>query len=142
MINNKARHNLIDAKCRWRSDRLDGAGSFWELLGQTKVTQIRKGETQSHKAVITHEVCCLSAQLNPFTICFVKSFLTLCSPTDNFRNRWFYRSVATVHQGCFCSLQFTIVLYTIQCENFQDFCLFMADMTFECTMIQNCSKEQ
>ena len=62
MINNKARHNLIDAKCRWHPDRLDGAGSFWELLGQTKVTQIRKGETQSHKAVITHEVCCLSAQ--------------------------------------------------------------------------------
>ena len=30
IINNKARHNLIDAKCRWRSERLDGAGSFWE----------------------------------------------------------------------------------------------------------------
>ena len=37
IINNKARHNLIDAKCRWRSDRLDGAWSFREPLGQTKV---------------------------------------------------------------------------------------------------------
>ena len=36
IINNKARRNLIDAKCRWHSDRLDGAEGFWELLGQTK----------------------------------------------------------------------------------------------------------
>ena len=28
MINNKARHNLIDAKCRWRLDQLDGF-EFW-----------------------------------------------------------------------------------------------------------------
>ena len=40
IINNKDRHNLIDAKCRWRSDWLDGAGSLWEPLGQTKVMQI------------------------------------------------------------------------------------------------------
>ena len=40
IINNKARHNLIDAKCRWRSDWLDGAGSFWEPLGQVQVMQI------------------------------------------------------------------------------------------------------
>ena len=40
IINNKARHNLIDAKCRWRSDRLDGAVSFKEHL-QTEVIQIR-----------------------------------------------------------------------------------------------------
>ena len=62
MINNKARHNLIDAKCRWLSDRLDGTGSFLELLGQTKVMQIRQGETQIHQGAITHKVCCLSAQ--------------------------------------------------------------------------------
>ena len=62
IINNKARHNLIDAKCRWRSDRLDGAGSFWELLGQTKVMQIHQRETQNHQGAITHEVCCLAAQ--------------------------------------------------------------------------------
>ena len=37
IINNKARHNLIDAKFRRRSDRLDGAGSFWEPFGETKV---------------------------------------------------------------------------------------------------------
>ena len=24
IISNKAKHNLMDAKCRWRSDRLDG----------------------------------------------------------------------------------------------------------------------
>ena len=36
IINNKARHNLIDAKCRWRSDWRDGSVSFWELLGQIK----------------------------------------------------------------------------------------------------------
>ena len=32
----------MDAKCRWHSDRLDGALSFRELLGQTKVMQIRQ----------------------------------------------------------------------------------------------------
>ena len=62
IINNKARHNLIDAKCRWRSERLDGAGRFWEPLGQTKVMQIRQGETLNHQGAITHEVCCLAAQ--------------------------------------------------------------------------------
>ena len=46
IINNKARHNLIDAKCRWRSNGLDGNGSFREPLGQMKVMQIRKRETQ------------------------------------------------------------------------------------------------
>ena len=64
IINNKVRHNLIDAKCRWHSDRLDSAVSFWELLGQTKVMQIRQRETQNHHGVITHEVCCLAAQLS------------------------------------------------------------------------------
>ena len=28
IINNKARHNLMDAKCRWRSDWLDGGMSL------------------------------------------------------------------------------------------------------------------
>ena len=32
IINNKARHNLMDAKCRWRSDRLDETVSFKEKL--------------------------------------------------------------------------------------------------------------
>ena len=32
VINNKARHNLIDAKCRWHLDRLDGSVNFWEPL--------------------------------------------------------------------------------------------------------------
>ena len=43
-MNNKARHNLIDAKCRWHSDWLDGAVSFVELLGQTKVTNLNPPE--------------------------------------------------------------------------------------------------
>ena len=30
IINKKARHNLMDAKCRWRTDWLVGAGSFME----------------------------------------------------------------------------------------------------------------
>ena len=51
-----------DAKCRWRSDWLDGAVSFRELLGQKRVMQIRQGETLSHQGAITHEVCCSSAQ--------------------------------------------------------------------------------
>ena len=51
IVNNKARHNLIDAKCIWRSDRLDGAVSFREPLGETKAMQIRQ------------EVCSLAAQL-------------------------------------------------------------------------------
>ena len=63
IINNKAKYNLICAKCRWRSDQLDGAVSFWEPLGQMKVMQICQRETQSHQGAITHEVCCLSAQL-------------------------------------------------------------------------------
>ena len=63
IIKNKARHNLVDAKCRWRSDRLDGAGNFREPLGQTKVMQVRQGETLNHQGAITHEVCCLAAQL-------------------------------------------------------------------------------
>ena len=61
IINNKARHNLINAKCRWRSDRLDGTGSFREPLGQMKVMQIHQGETLNHQG-ITHKFCCLAAQ--------------------------------------------------------------------------------
>ena len=38
----------IDANCRWHSDWLNGAVSFRELLGQTKVMQIRQGETLNH----------------------------------------------------------------------------------------------
>ena len=52
----------MDAKCRWRSDWLDGAVSFREPLGQTKVMQIRQGETLSHQGAIAHEACCLAAQ--------------------------------------------------------------------------------
>ena len=62
MINNKARYNLLDAKCRWCSDRQDGAVSFREPLGQTEVTQIRQGETLHHQGAITYELCCLAAQ--------------------------------------------------------------------------------
>ena len=62
IMNNKAMQNLMDAKCRWRSDRLDGAVSFREPLGQMKVMQIRQGETLNHQGAITHEVCCLAAQ--------------------------------------------------------------------------------
>ena len=40
IINNKSRHNLLDAKCRWRSNWLDGAVSFREPLGQIKVMQM------------------------------------------------------------------------------------------------------
>ena len=39
----------MDAKCRWRSDWLDGAVSFREPLGQMKVMQIRQGETLNHQ---------------------------------------------------------------------------------------------
>ena len=44
-------------------DQLDGAGSFKEPLGQTKVMQIRQRETQNHQGAKTHEICCLSRQL-------------------------------------------------------------------------------
>ena len=54
----------MDAKCRWHSDRLDGTVSFREPLGQTKVMQICQGETLNHQGAITHEVCCLAAQLS------------------------------------------------------------------------------
>ena len=39
-------------------------------LGHTKVMQIRQRETLSHQGVITHEVCCCTAQLekNPALI--------------------------------------------------------------------------
>ena len=56
IINNKARHNLIDAKCRWRSDQLDGAGSF---LG----TPWSNESDANPPGAITHEICCLAAQL-------------------------------------------------------------------------------
>ena len=62
ILNNRARHNIIDAKWRWRSDRLDGTGSFREPFGQTKVMQIRQGEIINHQGEITHEVCCSAAQ--------------------------------------------------------------------------------
>ena len=52
--------NLMDAKCRWCSDWLDGAVSFREPLGQTKVIQILQGEILNHQGAITHEVCCLA----------------------------------------------------------------------------------
>ena len=35
IINNKDRHNLIDAKCRWRSDWLDGT-EFLETTWSNK----------------------------------------------------------------------------------------------------------
>ena len=37
-------------------------------LGHTKVMQIRQGETLSHQGAITHEVCCLAAELQLFKI--------------------------------------------------------------------------
>ena len=49
----------MDAKCRQRSDWLDGAVSFSESFGQTKVMQIFQGETLNHQGAITHEVYCL-----------------------------------------------------------------------------------
>ena len=44
----------MDAKCRWHFDQLDGAVSFREPLGQTKVMQIHQGETLNHQGAITH----------------------------------------------------------------------------------------
>ena len=55
MVNKKARHNLMDSKCRLCSDRLYGAVSFREPLGQTKVMQIRQWETLNHQGAITHK---------------------------------------------------------------------------------------
>ena len=52
IINNKARHNLIDVKCRWRSDRLEFLGTAWSNKSDAKPP-----------GAITHEVCCLAAQL-------------------------------------------------------------------------------
>ena len=78
IINNKAGHNLINAKCRWHSDWLDVTGSFRELLGQTKVMQIRQRETQNHQGAITHEVCCLAAQwVKPVSILLVHQRVTM-----------------------------------------------------------------
>ena len=52
IINNKARHNLMDTKCRRRSNQLYGAVSFREPFSQTKVMQIIQGETLSHQGAI------------------------------------------------------------------------------------------
>jgi hypothetical protein len=84
IINNKARHNLIDAKCRWRSDQLDGARSFWELLGQTKLIQIRQGETQNHQGAITHEVCCSAAQFTELIFLLFSIFICYRKESLNF----------------------------------------------------------
>ena len=45
IINNKAGYTLMDAKCRWRSDWLDGAVSFREPLGQTSNANPPGGDT-------------------------------------------------------------------------------------------------
>ena len=55
IMNNKARHNLMDAKYRWHSDQLDGTENSRELLCQTKVMQIRQGETLNHQTI--KEIC-------------------------------------------------------------------------------------
>ena len=39
----EAWHSFIDAKCRWRFNQLDGAGSNRELLGQRKGMKIYYG---------------------------------------------------------------------------------------------------
>ena len=49
MINKKARQTQIDAKCRWRSDQLDGAVSYWEPLRQMKSTRGRHKTTKGQK---------------------------------------------------------------------------------------------
>ena len=72
MINNKASHNLIDAKCRWSSDRLDGC----EFLGtaRSKESDVNPPE-QNYQGAITHEVCFLAAQCNAASICFCFNLL-------------------------------------------------------------------
>ena len=50
---NKAMHNLIDTKCRWRFDRLDGAVSLRKPLDQMIMMQICQRETQNHQEAIT-----------------------------------------------------------------------------------------
>ena len=86
----------------------DGAWSFREPLGQTKVMQIRQEETLTHQEAITHEVCCLAAQLDKTAI-FVKSFEILelndCTfaPADKeflrlgFRFDWFVVSRVSMY---------------------------------------------
>ena len=61
IINNKARHNLIDAKCRWCSDRLDGAGSFWELLGANQPEGDTNPPAQLLKTVLDENSCWMNA---------------------------------------------------------------------------------
>ena len=78
-MNNKARHNLTDAKCRWCSNRPNGAGSFWEPLGQTQVMQIHQWETLNHQGVITHDFCCVSCQLCFFFFQVQSSFIFACN---------------------------------------------------------------
>ena len=79
IINDKARHNLMDVKCKWRSNRLDSAVSFKELLGQTKVMQICQRKTPNH-----HEICCLSCRQSTSLqsvkgcVIFIKMFRLVC----------------------------------------------------------------
>ena len=70
IINNKARHNLIDAKCRWRSDQLDGAVVVRCLgtPGETKVSGDRQTET-------THASYCLAAKCR-YSFDFLMSLLS------------------------------------------------------------------
>ena len=78
MINNKARHNLMDANCKWRSDWLGGSVSFREPLGQTKVMQIRQGEMLNHQGAIALEVCCLAAQMSKRCTCAAHGTTSKC----------------------------------------------------------------
>ena len=90
IINNKARHYLIDAKCRWRSDRLDGC----EFLGTawSKESEPERRE-QNYKGAITQEVCCLAAQCNAASICFCFNLLFNSSRNIEFFNSIFFNSV-------------------------------------------------
>ena len=72
----------MDAKCRWRSNRLDGAVSFREPLGQTKVMKICQGETLNHQGAITHEVCCL----------FSSSIVIRTKSADSLKNTYLVHS--------------------------------------------------
>jgi hypothetical protein len=65
IINNKAWHNLTDAKCRWCSDRLDGTGSNREPLGKNESdANPPEGDTKPPgPGALIHEICCSAAQL-------------------------------------------------------------------------------
>ena len=98
IINNKARHNLINVKYRqmaFRSARWHCSREFfWEPLGQTKVMH-------SHQRETTHDICCLAVEKSIFPETLLGGF-----PADT--------SSLVVHMLCIKTAKYFFLHFVLQ----------------------------